>query len=279
MFQYALGLAMSENGLRRLTVDASRLLHDRTRSYQLGGFLHPPKHAGVAVQCGLSVLSRTPFWNIVGSRRLPLFPGGPRLILETSPAFNPRLHAAEGSVVLDGYWQSEDYFCSHVSVIRDAFRWPECKDMPHRRTYEMICGCESSVAVHVRRGDYVSDPKTRAYHGTCPLAYYQKAAAFISQHVNSPRFFVFSDEPHWARDNLRLPGPHEFITNNVADAAHRDIALFSLCKHAIIANSSFSWWGAWLAEWPGKIVVSPKQWYADPAMQHIHPAPARWMRI
>jgi hypothetical protein len=117
------------------------------------------------------------------------------------------------------------------------------------------------VSVHIRRGDYVTNSHTNAVHGTCSLEYYENAINYISEKVKAPHFFVFSDDYKWALENFKNRSyPVTCISNN-ADKNYEDLTLMYNCKHHIIANSSFSWWGAWLNPNEDKIVIGPKQWF------------------
>lgn len=176
---------------------------------------------------------------------------------------------------LDGYWQSAGYFDS----ARDALLAElTLLQPPEGENAAMLARIEGSaaVAVHVRRGDYVSDPRALAHHGLCSLDYYRDAFAYVQQHIPEARPFVFSDDMQWARAQLGdWPGVC-FVDHN--DDAQQDLQLMRHCRHFIIANSSFSWWGAWLAQGADKIVVAPRRWFADPAADEGDLVPAEWVR-
>jgi hypothetical protein len=134
-----------------------------------------------------------------------------------------------------------------------------------------------SISIHVRRGDYVSNT-TAAQHGVCGLDYYRRAVEYMLARLQSAHFFVFSDDPVWTRENLVLPGDATYVQHNVATSAFQDLRLMSLCKHHIVANSSFSWWGAWLNPGANKLVVCPKQWFVDDR-DTSSLSPANWERL
>ncbi|HET6995265.1 MAG TPA: alpha-1,2-fucosyltransferase, partial [Chitinophagaceae bacterium] len=119
----------------------------------------------------------------------------------------------------------------------------------------------NAVSIHVRRGDYVNDKETNAVHGVCSIDYYREAINRLSGEISEPRFYIFSDDMDWARANLPI-SPHlaVYVDNNQM-ASHEDLRLMSSCKHHIIANSSFSWWGAWLSDYAGKKVIAPRNWF------------------
>lgn len=120
----------------------------------------------------------------------------------------------------------------------------------------------NSVSLHVRRGDYVRNSRTNATHGVCSIEYYQSAIEYILERVKHPILYVFSDDIEWVKQNLRTHLPTEYIDHNQGAASHFDMRLMSLCRHHVIANSSFSWWGAWLNPDPNKIVIAPRKWFA-----------------
>jgi hypothetical protein len=148
------------------------------------------------------------------------------------------------------------------------------EEMAHR-----IGGEESAVSIHVRRGDYVSDAGTNRFHGTCSVDYYHDAVDRISGFAPASHFFVFSDGIDWAKENLRLRQPVTYVDFNDGEKNYEDLRLMSLCKHHIIANSSFSWWGAWLNPNPDKIVIAPKKWFNDPSINTDDLIPNSWLRL
>ena len=133
--------------------------------------------------------------------------------------------------------------------------------------------------MHIRRGDYVSNPTTNKLHGTCSLEYYHNAVDIIAAKVSNPHFFIFSDDHEWARNNFKIDYPLTFVAHNNAGKNYEDMRLMSLCKHHIIANSSFSWWGAWLGSNPKKIVCAPRGWFKDKSLNTNDIIPSDWSRI
>jgi hypothetical protein len=200
-------------------------------------------------------------------------------VRERQFSFDPRiLDAADGSY-LEGYFQSERYFVEIADVIRADLTLPPLSDARNRATLQAIEAAQS-VSLHIRRGDYVTHARTNQQFGTCSPDYYARAADHIAQAVGAaPTFFVFSDDPSWTVANLRLPYPVHFITHNGARRAHEDLRLMSRCRHHIIANSSFSWWGAWLNPSATKVVVAPAVWFAGGGIDESTLVPERWVRL
>lgn len=163
---------------------------------------------------------------------------------------------------LTGYWQSERYFRDVAQTIHADFTF---KNPPSPRNAELAEQIRqgSAVSLHVRRGDYAKNPKTTATHGLCSRDYYRAAISHIAERVGQPNFFVFSDDVPWVRENLRIDYPCVYVDHNQGAESYNDMRLMSMCKHHIIANSSFSWWGVWLNPNPDKIVVAPRKWFAN----------------
>jgi hypothetical protein len=136
----------------------------------------------------------------------------------------------------------------------------------------------NAISLHVRRGDYASNPQNIATHGLCSIDYYQAAIKHMVEQVKNPYFFVFSDDSAWVTSNLKIDFLHQYVDHNHGKESYNDMHLMSLCKHNIIANSSFSWWGAWLNQNAEKIVFAPKQWFSK-STDTIDLIPSNWIRI
>jgi hypothetical protein len=137
----------------------------------------------------------------------------------------------------------------------------------------------NAVSIHIRRGDYVSNPSAAAVHGICSLEYYEAAIQFIASRTDQPFFFVFSDDPQWAKNNLKTKHPTYFVEEDGTNKGAADMCLMSTCNHHIIANSSFSWWGAWLNNKADKIVVAPQIWFRDTTINTRDLLPAQWYEL
>jgi len=202
------------------------------------------------------------------------FGSSPKYHREKGLGFDPAFFSLPDDTYLHGYWQSEMYFGAHADRIRADFAFPA----PTGRNAELAAqiGEGLSVSLHVRRGDYVA----LSTHGVCDQAYYDAAlAALLPRLEGEPVIYVFSDEPDWARDHLALPGRRVVIDHNGEGSDFEDMRLMSLCDHHVIANSSFSWWGAWLNASPDKIVVGPKAWFANPKLRNPDILPDSWLTV
>ncbi|MDE4173831.1 alpha-1,2-fucosyltransferase [Phaeobacter sp. PT47_59] len=176
---------------------------------------------------------------------------------------------------LHGYWQSERYFAPIAERIRADFAFPAFSDSQNAEMADRI-QASNAISLHVRRGDYMA----LAAHSLCDQAYYEAALAHILTGLSgTPTVFVFSDDPGWAKDNLPLPCEKIVVDFNGPDADYEDMRLMTLCQHNIIANSSFSWWAAWLNRNPKKIVTGPAQWFGNPKLSNPDILPDSWQRI
>jgi hypothetical protein len=195
------------------------------------------------------------------------------------PYFNywPDFFSLTGNVYLHGYWQSESYFKPFESIIRQNFTFREPLEGKNLELSLEISGCQS-VSLHVRRGDYINDSKTARIMDVCSLEYYLAAVDNIAKCVKRPVFYIFSDDIDWVKKNLPISFPCVYVDHNRGAESYRDMQLMSLCKHNVIANSSFSWWGAWLNDNPGKIVVAPKTWFCN-GTNDSDLIPAEWVRL
>lgn len=186
--------------------------------------------------------------------------------------YNPKLlQYNEG--LFDGYFQCAQYY----ENIRDKL----LKDFvpnkkPNQQNEKMLKKIKTtnSISLHVRRGDYV---KLQHHHGLCDIDYYKKAIEFIASKVSNPHFFLFSDDIPWVEENLKIDFPYTIIDYNQGSDSPWDMWLMKNCYHNIIANTSFSWWGAWLNENPDKIVIAPQVWMANGRKTDI--IPINWVRI
>lgn len=178
----------------------------------------------------------------------------------------------------DGYWQTEKYFQKHEQVIRRSFTFKSPLVGKNKQLAQQM-QVENAVAIHVRRGDYVSNQHINGVHGTCSPAYYQAAVSLIANKITDPKLYVFSDEPEWVAQNMLFDYPVTYISHNTGANSFEDMRLMSLCKHNIIANSSFSWWGAWLNANPTKIVVAPSQWMQSLDVSNGDLIPKEWILL
>lgn len=174
--------------------------------------------------------------------------------------FDGALLEVKDNSFLEGYWQSEKYFKSIENIIREEF---EIISPINEKSLEAINSINktNSVSIHFRRGDYISDENAKKTHGMCSEEYYKKSIAFIKEKISDPHFFIFSDDINWVKNNFKFSENATFI--DFTTLPIDDLRLMSLCNHNIMANSTFSWWAAWLNCNKDKIVISPKKWFLN----------------
>ena len=183
-----------------------------------------------------------------------------KTVKEKNLLFNSKLLSLKGNEYVKGYFQTEKYFSEIRSTLLTQFTLPSEIENSTQNYKKEITAAESSCSLHIRRGDYISNSKSNAIHGTCSLEYYKKAIQTIEEKHNNVTFFIFSDAISWVKENLVLKNA-VYINHNCVP--HEDIYLMSLCKNNITANSSFSWWGAWLNKNDYKTVIAPKLWFTS----------------
>lgn len=192
-------------------------------------------------------------------------------VMENDCSFKEGLCNLKGLVYLKGWFQSEEYFKEFGSVIRSDLR-PKEKIRLHD-DLGSIMQHFNTISVHVRRGDF------KQKHTILPAGYYQAAVRMISDSVRAPYYIVFSDDIEWVKRNMDFGNRCLYMDSRYAYRDYEELLIMSRCSHNIIANSSFSWWGAWLNDNKSKIVIAPKRWFLKGRMRDINIAPHDWIRI
>jgi hypothetical protein len=182
------------------------------------------------------------------------------------------------NVHIDGYWQSEKYFKSIRDHLLKDFVIKHTINEANQTILDNI-NSTNSVSLHVRRGDYITNPSASVLHGTCSLEYYNKAIKHITDNIDNPHFFLFSDDIEWVKSNIQINNQVTAVNINTIDNGYDDLRLMMNCKHNIIANSSFSWWGAWLNNNPEKIVLSPERWFLTDEHDAKDIIPKDWIKL
>jgi hypothetical protein len=264
MFQYAIGRSLAHDSGEKLILDTS--FYDRgpssdttPRHYEL---YHLNVHGDVIRRGSISRNLMVIFEKVV--KKFPLL--CPKYTVEKKLTYDPSLMQKRNNIYLDGYWQCEKYFLHNADIIHRDFQVITPQSDENKMWAELILNT-TSVCLHVRRGDYVTNADANLMHGLRGPDYYNKAIEYISGKVDTPVFFVFSDDMEWAQDNISIPYEVHYMDQNGPKEDYEDIRLMMQCKHFIIANSSFSWWGAWLGVGEDKIVVCPKNWFNDSEMK------------
>lgn len=280
MFQYAVGRSLSIQMKQSLLFDTTFYSTQTLRTFQLPHYLIGGRTLKPNTARMLHLLLN---WRRMHPRRSAILDRiAPKLaliyLIDIEKGFDARVFTACPSIYLDGYWQSEKYFSEIAQTIRSELR---LKTDPDPEIIELMREISQgeSVCIHIRRGDYANNPLTNAYHGLLGLDYYRNSVKYMYQHLDNPHFFVFSDDPAWATENLDIGVPTTIVNHTACLQDIEDFRLMTACRHFVIANSSFSWWAAWLCEYPKKLVVAPKLWFRDESRFTEDLLPIEWVRL
>ncbi|RZK39288.1 MAG: alpha-1,2-fucosyltransferase, partial [Pedobacter sp.] len=175
---------------------------------------------------------------------------------------------------LEGYFQSENYFKKIRQQLLLDFQFSHLS-VNNQKFIAHIQSQVNSVSIHVRRGDYLK-PYVEAFHGLLNLEYYRTAIKEIEKRINNPHYYIFSDDPEWCRNNFSFLSASHTIVSNQTSKDWEDMCLMSNCKHNIIANSSYSWWAAWLNKNQDKLVIAPQKWFTDTTIKIV---PKEWITL
>jgi hypothetical protein len=275
LFQYAFGKYLAVENNCELKLDVSSYENYEWHDYSLSPFkineiFASPEECQSFKGTGLN------FFQKIYRKLLRLN----YLVAEDTFQFNPNYKLKKAPIYLDGYWQSENYFKEIETIIRKEFIVKKAPSYKNQTLIEKIQH-ENAVSLHIRRGNYVNVSHVNETHGTSSLEYYKSAVDIISSKEASPIFYIFSDDISWAKNNLNLDFETVFVDINDAKSDYEDLRLMFTCKHNIIANSTFSWWGAWLNTNSKKIVIAPKVWFNDIDLnnQTDYLIPSEWLRI
>ncbi|GAW34625.1 glycosyl transferase family 11 [Roseovarius sp. A-2] len=267
LFQYAAGRALADHlscdlALDRRSLDdgqSDALRHFADARYVLPDRLPPAKSDS---------LLRYALWRAFGRH--------PRFHREKILGFDPDSFELPGDTYLHGYWQSERYFAGIADRLRADLTFTSPLDPDNAAMAARIDAAPCPVSLHVRRGDYLASSS----YAPCPPEYYRQAVAELRAALHAPlTCFIFSDDPGWARDALDLGVDQVVVDLNTPARGAFDLHLMSRCTHHVIANSTFSWWGAWLNPHPGKHVIAPRNWFGTPKLSNPDLVPEGWRRL
>lgn len=274
LFQYAAGRSLSLKLGVDLVLDTSWFQGDSDRAYALDAFSINAK-----TYCG-------PFFFPGWARRLwcrltrrwSSQKFGVPVFREAHFQFDDAYSQLDHSVYLEGFWQSDRYFSSYKEIIVGDLNLKDSVS-DQFKVFAKQMQSSDSICIHIRRGDYVSNPIAAQMHGLCSLDYIYQGVKMVSKDLIQPHCFIFSDDPGWVRKNLALDLPFTVVDFAKPHEPHLDLALMMQCKHFVIANSSFSWWGAWLSDNLSKRVVAPKKWFASSEKCVDDLIPETWMKL
>ena len=255
MFQFAAAKSLSLKTSLELSID-TQLLEKKTkatkRDYDLDIFkienIIGTKLSDKIFIRGFLILNKI---NISADKLFDIFKD------EKAQIFDKRFSSIDKSILLYGYFQNENYFKDISDQLRVCFSFKAPLNGKNEELNILIQN-NNAVSIHIRRCDYLSQNSNQ---NVLELEYYKKAVRFIASKIDNPYFIIFSDDMTWVKNNLELGYNHLYVDWNQGKESYIDMQLMSLCKHNIIANSTFSWWGAWLNKNIDKLVVAPNKWY------------------
>ena len=273
MFQYAAGLSLSLKLKGTLLLDTSLILDDKLREFCLDDF-----------NINAEIISKEEFKSefflpIKVIRKLSYLNNlifNKKFYREKSFNYDKNFLNLKGNICIDGFWQSEKYFKNISDILKRQFSLNKKISKNSENILKKIKAC-NSISCHIRRADYVTNPETNSYHGTCSIEWYMKSIKYIHKKVKDPKFFIFSDDIKWVEKNFPKDSNFKFVPNTKYKRDVEDLYLMSNCKHNIIANSSFSWWSAWLNNNKNKIIIAPKNWFKV-KIDTTDLIPANWIR-
>lgn len=279
MFQYALCIALNQKGVK------SRILF----THYLYSFYHTGFNLGNVFSIKFDLPSLILNWILVHGeffyknrisgfflkRILVSYQEKKNKYLEKEEfEFDPEVFNQKEKILV-GTWQAEDYFRDIKEIILREYNFRTPTDKINMELIEKIVN-SNSVSIHVRRGDYLNDRWKNILGVIRGTVYYDNAISFINSKVKNPEYFVFSDDIKWAKENLVLDNC-TYVDHNKGRNSYIDMYLMSICKHNIIANSTFSWWAAWLNVNPKKIVTIPEKWIIGKNCKQMYPE--HWFKI
>ncbi|KKQ86157.1 MAG: Glycosyl transferase family 11 [Candidatus Woesebacteria bacterium GW2011_GWB1_38_8] len=275
MFQYANAQTISIRNNTPLKLLYVRNKGDTPREYSLGHFaIKAEKISGIS-----ELLIYHSFKPAIFSQILrKIFYSKFTVRIEGSETWKAGISIFKDNIYLRGFWQSERYFKDISSILRSELVPKEQISKQSIKILKQILNTQS-VSIHVRRGDYFSDSKVKAIHNTYSKEYYHKAVEYIKGKVKRPVFYIFSDDLRWCEKNLKIENKIIYVKGNGVKKDYLDLWLMSKCKHNIITNSSFSWWGAWLNRNVNKIVIAPKKWFRNSSVSSVNIVPNIWIQI
>jgi hypothetical protein len=272
MFQYAAGRCLAHLNNTQLKLDVTGFSDYKLRNFDLNALHTDCQFASID-----EIASLLPSHNLEKALQY-LSPKKKRTYYrEKYFHFDDNMLRFGKNVYLKGYFQSEKYFLPIKRIIQNEFR---IKDEAIVRVKDLFKakGSANKVSVHIRRGDMKNDPVTAERHGVMPLSYYQKGIEIIRSKVSSPHFYFFSDDIDWAKENFSSADA-TFVSGEISKTHFEDLYLMSQCDHNIIANSSFSWWGAWLNKNIDKVVIAPNKWFNNGPTDLQDLLPLDWIKI
>lgn len=272
LFQYAAGLSLALKHQTTLKVSIQFKNNDTSRNL---GLSHFNTNIIEANQEEINQLYSSSTLNRSLQALLP--PPFKHYFREKHFAYQSGFNKLGPNVYLKGYWQSELYFSSIADQVKATFT---LKPEYYSSVLSLIeeIKTSESVSIHIRKGDYLLHPYSE-YYASLESAYYITAIAALQEQHPQLKLFVFTDDPNWVKENLHLASPYRLISGIETSSMYEDFQAMLSCKYHIIANSSFSWWTAWLSAREGKKVIAPKQWFKNGPTDTQDLVPKSWLIV
>ncbi|WP_428026149.1 alpha-1,2-fucosyltransferase [Arcobacter sp.] len=255
LFQVALGITLSKTLQKKLTLSLDSFKDDKLRNFVLDKY-----------KIEYNIISQDEINKLI-----------PYITINEKKFNYHKLPFLDNSQVyyINGYWQSEKYFLNNKDLLKNLFK-PKEKLQPKALFYKKLILNSNSISIHVRRGDYISSPVAKRILGNCSLKYYKNSFLYLKKDLKELKFFIFSDDILWCKKNFKFIKNKVFIEKTLD---YEELFLMSQCKHNIIANSTFSWWAAWLNENKNKIIIAPNKWFNDKSMNDKDLIPKEWKKM
>lgn len=277
MFQYAIGYLLSIRYNQPLILK-DKIFEDKLEHTIINYF--PRAKYQLASQKQIDL-----FYKFTFKKKVKRILGMPfhKVYTEESLNYDPKVFQIASPLMIKGFWQSQKYYFNFEHCIRDVFQFNSQIDDISNNYLKKILAKNNSVAIHVRRGDYISNQNNYLRHGVCSIDYYISAINHMKKLLKNPYFFVFTDDKIWAYENIfKINTEIEVVeTINLGNSSWKDIYLMSLCQNQIIANSTFSWWAAWLNDYKNKNVIAPQKWFALEYLNDMSGdiVPENWIKL
>ena len=275
MFQYAIGLSVSLKNNVKYEIDLQKMKNYDLRDFSLNKFNISADVCDKSISKKFKSNKYKEFIEKV-LNRFGVYLGDK--FYEKNEFYYDKSVFFMDKVYLKGYWQSFKYFVPIRNIILEEFSLKKDLSNENSNTLEKIKSKKESVALHIRRGDYISNSKNNKLYNVVGLDYYKEAVEIVNKKIKNPTFFIFSDDIDWVAENLKISGEVFYASNKKVNIPEEELILMSKCKHNIIANSTFSWWGAWLNQNSNKNVIAPKCWMST--IEYLDDLyPKDWIRI
>lgn len=278
MFQYAIGRHLAWLNNTKLYLDCSFYQTDYLRKYELSNF---NIKASVLSDKKMTLMGINDYYKVNKIEKFiyqNIYQKPLSKITESSISnYQDLLKVYETDIYLEGYWQTENYFKNISEIIKEDFIL-KIPDKKHFYNTLNIVNKSNSVSLHIRRGDYAYNPTVNNIHGLCSIEYYKSAMLILKEKKIDPQIIVFSDDMAWCKENLHSLSNKIYYVEDTHEN-YEDLYLMSRCQHNIIANSSFSWWAAWLNPNPNKIVIAPQKWFKNEEKIENDRLPKEWTTV